>query len=229
MNCRKKEEFHSEELISDIEKTTKLSKEERILLKFFKRTDENTLVDNARDIYYHRIPEEYDAYAGELEARVFWEYIKDAAVDNAYLGKIKLTPDDKEALEDAYKGIIGIGLYVRIMDWFFKHGFIRSDITIYNCRMFRFLDAYLMTEKSIVMGVFDHYEDIRDINKIHKEVMVYLGKNIPSRFLRILEKTIKYTLGETELSEQEKSLIELTSYCLRPYAENIYKIIFNEA
>lgn len=226
MNCRKKEEFRLEELVSDIEKT-ELSEEEQILFKLFKRTDENTLVDNARDIYYDRVPKEYDAYAGELEARVFWEYIKDAAGDDEYLGKIKLTPDDKEALEDACKGIIGIGLYVRIMDWFFEHGFIRSDITIYNCRMFRFLDAYLMTEKSIVMGVFDHYEDIRDINKIHEEVMVYLGKNIPRRFLRILEKTInEYTLGETELNEQEKNLIELTSYCLRPFAESIYEIVF---
>ena len=235
MNCRTKEEFHLEELILDIEKT-KLSEKEEILLKFFQTISEDTVISNVRDAYYHRIPKEYEVYAGEPEARAFWDEVKDVAEYDAYQGKIKLSPDDMEALDDACKGAIGIGLYVKITEWFYEHGFIRSDITIWNCRLFRYLDSYLMTKENIILGVFHHYEDIGNIEEIRKEAMEFLQKRIPNRIFKILEKKIdtdeKFFEGEldkTEPTEQEESITKLVNEYLKPLAEDIYNIVFKEA
>lgn len=230
MDCKSKENFHFKDLVSDIEKTN-LSEKEQILFKFFQRDTEDVIIERMRDLYYFYGLRSYDDWLDdEMTARTFWYDVKDAAEEDEWIGKVKFTPDDREALEDARLGYVGRELFATIVTWFFDHGFIRSDITEWNCRVFRFLDAYLMTKENVVMDIFRHYEDIRDINEINEEVMVYLRKNIPRRVLRILVKIInEYTIGEIELNEQEKNLVELANYCLKPHAENIYKIIFEEA
>lgn len=233
MSCKLKESFHLDELVSDIEKTGP-SKEEQILFKFFQRDAEEVIVERMRDLYYYYGIRKYDDWLeDEMCARTFWHDVKDAAEEDEWTLKIKLTPDDREALEDARLGNVGRELFAVIVTWFFDHGFIRSDITTWNCRIFRYLDSYMMTKENIVTGIFHHYEDIRDINEIHEEVMEYLEKTIPSRILRILKKTIDIDeeifediRGETEFTKQEKELIGIANCCLKPHAENVYRIIF---
>lgn len=235
MECKSKENFHLEELVSDIEKTG-LSEKEQILFKFFQRVTEDIILERMRDLYYFYGPRNYDDWLeDEMCVRQFWYDVKDAAEEDEWNLKIKLTPDDREALEDARLGYVGRELFATIVTWFFDHGFIRSDITVWNCRLFRYLDGYLITE-NIIMDIFRHYEGIRDINGIHKEVMEYLEKTIPSRILRILKKEInideeefKNTLSGAEHTQQEKELIKIANCCLKPHAESIYKIIFKEA
>ena len=234
MDCKSKENFHLEELVSDIEKTN-LSEKEQILFKFFQRDTEDVIIERMRDLYYFYGPRNYDDWLDdEMCARQFWCDVKDAAEEDEWTLKIKLTPDDREALEDARLGYVGRELFATIVTWFFDHEFIRSDITVWNCRVFRYLDAYLITKESITMDIFRHYEDIRDINKIHEEVMEYFEKTIPSRILRILKKEFdideeefKNTLSGAEHTEQEKELIKIANCCLKPHAESVYKIVFS--
>lgn len=233
MNCKSRENFHLDELVSDIEKTG-LSEKEQILLKFFQRDTEEVIIERIRDLYYYYGPRNYDDWLDdEMTARTFWHDVKDAAEEDEWMGKVKLTPDDREALEDARLGYVGRELFATIVTWFFNYGFIRNDITTWNCRIFRYLDSYLMTEESIVFGVFRHYEDIRDIEEIHKEIIKYLKKYIPRRILRILEATIdsdekrfENDSEETLLTEQERNIIELANGYLKSMAEDIYKIVF---
>ena len=234
MDCKTKESFHLDELISDIEKTG-LSKKEQILFKFFQRDTEDIIVERMRDLYYFYGIRKYDDWLeDEMCARTFWHDVKDAAEEDEWTVKIKLTPDDREALEDARLGDIGRELFAAIVTWFFDHGFIRGDITVWNCRVFRYLDAYLMTKENIIMGIFRHYEDIRDIDEINEEVMEYFEKSIPSRILRILKKEIdvdeeefKNNLSGAEHTQQEKELVKIVNCCLKPHAEIIYKIVFS--
>ena len=230
MNCKFRSEFHLEDLISDVGEG--LSDEEKNLLRFFRRINKNIILDWIRDTFYSETISRDSGYL-DLEARNFWDDIATISEDDDYLGAIKLSPDDKEALYNARKGLIGKDLYLRIMTWAYAHGFIRKDITEWNCRVFRYLDSYLMTKENIVVGIFNRYETIRDIETIHTEVMDFLKKNIPSRIMRIIEnaidtdeKVFEGLIEEVELSDQEKELRKIGNEYLRPLAEDIYKIIF---
>jgi hypothetical protein len=233
MNCKSKENFHLEELVSDIEKTN-LSEKEQILFKFFQRDTEDVIIERMRDLYYFYGPRNYDDWLDdEMCARQFWCDVKDAAEEDEWTLKIKLTPDDREALEDARLGNIGRELFASIVTWFFDHGFIRTDITVWNCRIFRYLDSYLITKENIILGVFRHYEDIRDIEGINEEIIECLKKYIPSRMLRILEAKIdaderrfENDSEEISLTDQEKEVIRVTNEYLKPLADGVYRIIF---
>lgn len=231
MNCKLRSDFHLEDLISDVDKG--LSSEENTLLVFFERMDKNLILDKARDTFYHRISKEFDAYGGELEARDFWDDVATTAEDDEFFGKIKLSPDENEVLNNARKGLVGKNLYLRITNWFYANGFIRKDITVWNCRLFRYIDSYLMIKDNIIVGIFDNYETIGDIKRIRTEAMAFLKKNIPSRIMRIIENSVdtdekifEGIIEETELSEQEKELKKVGNECLKPLAEDIYKIVF---
>ncbi len=237
MECRPKKDFRLKELIFDIKKK-ELTKEEEILLKFFQRDSGATILERARDLYYYHGPRDYDDWLeDDMRARMFWEDIKNATEDEEWMGKIKLTPDDRDALEDARLGRIGIELFAHIIVWFYDHGFIRSDVTIWNCRLFRYFDSYLITKKNIILGIFKHYDAIRDIEVIHQDVVDCLkNSSISENEMQMLEEQVdnderffETGVSAITLTEYRKEEIHLINKQLSSLSEEIYHVIFNEA
>ena len=191
------------------------------------------IIEDVRDLYYHEGPRIYSEWLDDdIDARMFWDNVKDITEQDEWSGKVVLTPDDKEALGDACHGFIGRELFASILTWFYEHEFIRDDITVWNCRVFRYIDSYLMSRRNIVVGIFANYESLRDIESIRLEIMEFLNKSIPSHALLVLKNQIdideKYfeTGLKEETANEKKDLLDLAHKYLRSYAEDIYSIIF---
>ena len=123
-------------------------------------------VDFARSNYYARRSLVYaDWFCDEDVHCRFWESIEDCFDDS------ELTPNEKESLFFAKKGVVGRDSFAIVMDWFNINDFIRPDITTHNCRFFRYVDSYpSLARKNIMVEIFEQYETIRSINEINEEV-----------------------------------------------------------
>ena len=187
LQCKSSNEFNVGLLVAELRRYD-LSVEDRRLIGFLEKVGADFFVEKARDLNYLGCYKSYLGWRDDEDAsRDFWYEIEAAAESSG----AKMTPDEKEAFDDARLGSTGKEAFASIMLWFINGGFIRKDITVWNCRIFRYLDSYMITKENIVGKIFvEHYEDIEPIEKINERIRSFLDSNMHRSKVRVLSEQI---------------------------------------
>jgi hypothetical protein len=168
-----------------------IARDDKPLLSLVLRQDEKWLIEKVRTNCYGEGPKDSPYWLSDEEkSRGFWEEIRELAKEAVESGGSKLSLTIEESLDLACRGLAGKEIFAKVMAFFIEGGYVREDITMWQCRVFRFLDSYSVTSKTLMGEIWDHYETVDPINQVSDRVLSKIKEILTDTAYRVIIRQI---------------------------------------